>query len=146
MILDTSYSQRFLQAHCQSPASQLADQSFVKELANPAQRKIVLKNLPTLQNNKKRHALAETERQYYKWTRTRKLNKANGLQTRWTKNTGCQHCIKAIAGEVVNSRSVHLINFCGGGQVIALKSALLLLFLTRLCYTLEIPTLYFFRI
>ncbi|NCQ12125.1 MAG: hypothetical protein GW809_08320 [Bacteroidetes bacterium] len=26
-------------------------------------------------------------------------------------------------GEVVNSRSVHLINFCGGGQVIALKSA-----------------------
>ncbi len=38
-------------------------------------------------------------------------------------STGIQHCIKAIAGEVVNSRSVHLINFCGGGQVIALKSA-----------------------
>jgi len=35
----------------------------------------------------------------------------------------CQHCIKAIAGEVVNSRPVHLINFCGGGQVIASKSA-----------------------
>jgi hypothetical protein len=34
-----------------------------------------------------------------------------------------QHCIKAIAGEVVKSRSVHLINFSGGGQVIALKSA-----------------------
>src|SRR5690606_39990301 len=33
------------------------------------------------------------------------------------------HCIKAIAGEVVKSRSVHLINFCGGGQVIELKSA-----------------------
>jgi len=29
----------------------------------------------------------------------------------------------AIAGEVVKSRSVHLINFGGGGQVIALKSA-----------------------
>ena len=29
----------------------------------------------------------------------------------------------AIAGEVVNSRSVHLINFGSGGQVIALKSA-----------------------
>jgi len=29
----------------------------------------------------------------------------------------------AIAGEVVKSRSVHLINFCSGGQVIALKSA-----------------------
>lgn len=39
------------------------------------------------------------------------------------KSTIAQHCIKAIAGEVVNSQSVHLINFCGGGQVIALKSA-----------------------
>jgi len=39
------------------------------------------------------------------------------------KSTGIQHCIRAIAGEVVKSRSVHLINFSGGGQVIALKSA-----------------------
>lgn len=39
------------------------------------------------------------------------------------KNHYPQHCIRAIAGEVVKSRSVHLINFCGGGQVIALKSA-----------------------
>ena len=39
-------------------------------------------------------------------------------------STGIQQsCIKAIAGEVVKSRSVHLINFCGGGQVIALNSA-----------------------
>jgi hypothetical protein len=38
-------------------------------------------------------------------------------------STGIQHCIKAIAGEVVKSRSVHLINFGGGGQVIASKSA-----------------------
>jgi poly(3-hydroxyalkanoate) synthetase len=36
---------------------------------------------------------------------------------------GVQHCIKEIACEVVKSRSVHLINFCGGGQVIALRSA-----------------------
>ncbi len=34
-----------------------------------------------------------------------------------------QHCIKAIAGEVLNLRSVYLINFGGGGQVIASKSA-----------------------
>lgn len=54
---------------------------------------------------------------------TVKLNNDNGLRTRWTKNTSCQHCIKAIAGEVVKSRSVHLINFGGGGQIIALKSA-----------------------
>ncbi|WP_092170453.1 hypothetical protein [Cyclobacterium xiamenense] len=39
------------------------------------------------------------------------------------KSTTAQHCIKAIAGEVVKSRSVHLINFGGGGQVIALKFA-----------------------
>lgn len=39
------------------------------------------------------------------------------------KSTGIQHCIRAIAGEVVNSRSVHLINFGSGGQVIVLKSA-----------------------
>lgn len=39
------------------------------------------------------------------------------------KKAGLQHCIKAIAGVVVKSRSVHLINFCGGGQEIALKSA-----------------------
>lgn len=34
-----------------------------------------------------------------------------------------QHSIKAIAGVEVNSRSVHLINFCGDEQIIALKSA-----------------------
>ena len=39
------------------------------------------------------------------------------------KTTKAQHCIKAIAGEVVKSRSVYLINFGGGGKVIALKTA-----------------------
>lgn len=39
------------------------------------------------------------------------------------KSTIAQHCIKAIAGEVVKSRFVYLINFCSGGQVIAFKSA-----------------------
>jgi len=38
-------------------------------------------------------------------------------------STGIQHCIRAIASEVVNRRSVHLINFGGSGQVIAFKSA-----------------------
>tara|TARA_Y100000114_G_C11537906_1_gene221173 strand:- start:126 stop:413 length:288 start_codon:yes stop_codon:yes gene_type:complete len=47
-----------------------------------------------------------------------KLTKTDEKET-----TKAQHCIKAIAGEVLNSRSVHLINFGGGGQVIALKSA-----------------------
>jgi hypothetical protein len=39
------------------------------------------------------------------------------------KSTIAQHCIRAIAGEVVKSKSVHSINFCGGGQLIALESA-----------------------
>lgn len=39
------------------------------------------------------------------------------------KSTIAQHCIRAIAGEVIKSRSVHLINFCGDGQVTVLKSA-----------------------
>ncbi|RRO25530.1 hypothetical protein [Flavobacteriaceae bacterium 14752] len=51
------------------------------------------------------------------------------------KSTIAQHCIRAIAGEVVKSRSVHLINFGGGGQVIALKSATALI-LDR-CSTLK---------
>jgi hypothetical protein len=63
MILDTSYSQRILQAHCQSPTSQRSDQSFVKELAKPTQEKLFLKNFPTLQKNKKRNAQPDTDRQ-----------------------------------------------------------------------------------
>jgi hypothetical protein len=42
-------SQRILQAHCQSPTSQPARQSFVKELAKPTQEKLFFKNFPTLQ-------------------------------------------------------------------------------------------------
>src|SRR5690606_14729810 len=56
-------------------------------------------------------------------------------------STGIQHCIKAIAGEVVNSRSVHLIKFSGGGQVIALKSATALILdrCIELCKLLRYP-------
>jgi hypothetical protein len=43
-----------LQAHCQSSTRPSTDQSFVIELAEPTQDKIVLKNFPTLQKNKKR--------------------------------------------------------------------------------------------
>jgi hypothetical protein len=35
-------AQRILQAHCQSHTSPSADQSFVKELANPTQEKLYL--------------------------------------------------------------------------------------------------------
>ena len=39
------------------------------------------------------------------------------------RSTGGNSVYVAIAGEVVNTKSVHLINFGGGGQIIALKSA-----------------------
>lgn len=48
------------------------------------------------------------------------------------KSTIAQHCIKAVAGEVANRRSVHLINFGGGGQLIAFKSTTALI-LDRCC-------------
>lgn len=44
-------------------------------------------------------------------------------QTDIKESTFTQHCIKAIAGAVVNRRSVHLMHFFGSGQVITLKSA-----------------------
>ena len=40
-------SPSILQAHCQSPTSQRSNQSFVKELAKPTQRKIVFKKFPS---------------------------------------------------------------------------------------------------
>ncbi len=71
-----------MQAHCQSLTSQPADQSFVKELAKPTQEKLFLKNFPTLQKNKKRHAQPNTDRQKSKQTMTLKPNTDNGLQKR----------------------------------------------------------------
>ena len=52
------------------------------------------------------------------WQRVCLPNRTDEKET-----TKAQHCIRAIAGVVVKSRSVHLINFGGGGQVIALKPA-----------------------
>jgi hypothetical protein len=67
-------SLNILQAHCQSPTSQRSDQSFVKELAKPTQEKLFLKNLPTLQKNKKRHAQPDTDSQKSKQKMTLKPN------------------------------------------------------------------------
>jgi prevent-host-death family protein len=48
----------------------------------------------------------------------------------FTKNVS-QHCIRAIGGEVVKSRPVHLINFDRCSKVIALKSATALILQIR---------------
>jgi len=66
-----------LQAHCQSPTSQRCNQSFVKELAKPTQRKIELKKISFPSENKK-YPTAQSD--------TTKIVKRNiyiGLQTRW---------------------------------------------------------------
>ena len=74
-------SQRILQAHCQSPTSQPARQSFVKELSKPTQRKIELKKISSPSENKK-YATAQTTTPQ---KMTAKLNIDNGLQGRTTK-------------------------------------------------------------
>jgi hypothetical protein len=75
-------SQRYLQAHCQSPTSQPARQSFVKELAKPTQRNIELKKISSPSENKK-YATAQTNTTQ---KMTAKLNIDNGLQTRTTEH------------------------------------------------------------
>ena len=90
-------SPRILQAHCQSRTSQRTDQSFVKELAKPTQRKIVLKNFPSLQKNKKRNAPPNTDRQKSKRTMTRKLNTDNGLQRRADRTPAANSVLPQLA-------------------------------------------------
>ncbi len=75
-------SQRILQAHCQSPTSKPARQSFVKELAKPTQRKIELKKISSPSENKK-YATAQTNTTQ---KMTAKLNNDNGLQGRTTEH------------------------------------------------------------
>lgn len=75
-----------MQAHCQSPTSQRSNQSFVKELAKPTQSKIVFKNFPTLQKNKKCNAQPDTDRQNSKQIMTLKPNTDNVLQGRTTEH------------------------------------------------------------
>lgn len=70
---------RYLQAHCQSPASQRNSQSFVKELAKPTQEKLFLKNFPTLQKKIKIATHNPTGN-------NRKLNTNNRLQERTTEH------------------------------------------------------------
>ena len=50
---------------------------------------------------------------------TEKLNTDNGLQGRWTRTPAANSVYVAIAGEVVNRRSVLLKNFVLNGQVSA---------------------------
>ena len=107
-------SQRILQAHCQSPTSPPARQSFVKELAKPTHRKIELKKISSPSENKK-YANAQTNATQ---KMTAKLNSNNDLQTRTTehqlptavwRNGGCSASYDSF---VVGSSAVLRLNFC----------------------------------
>ena len=108
-------SQRILQAHCQSPTSQPARQSFVKELAKPTQRKIELKKIPSPSENKK-YATAQTNTTR---TMTVKLDNNNGLQTRTTERQLVTavlqkwRCSASYDSEVVNQNLVLRLKFSG---------------------------------
>ena len=114
-----SYSQRILQAHCQSPTSPSSNQSFVKELAKPMQEKLFLKNFPTLQKNKKHNAQPVTDRQKNKQTMTLKPNTDNGLQGRTTEHQlptavlQKWRCSASYDSEVVNQNLVLRLKFSG---------------------------------
>lgn len=64
-----------------------------------------------LENKKYATALPNPDRQNINWTMTKKLNGDNGFKDTEGKTASSQHCIKAIAGEVLNSSGVRLINF-----------------------------------
>lgn len=53
-----------------------------------------------------------------------KLNKDKGCKTRTTITPACNTGLAAMAGDVVNSTFVHLINFSAWGQVSASKPPL----------------------
>jgi len=110
-----------LQAHCQSPTSQRYNQSFVKELAKPTQEKLFLKNVPTLQKNKKRYAQPDSDRQKSKRTMTLKLNTDNGLQRRTDRTPAANMRLASCGVTCLNSSSVFQINFSAGLTVLCPK-------------------------
>ena len=107
-------SQRILQAHCQSPTSQPARQSFVKELAKPTLKKIELKNFSSPSENKK-YATAQTNTTQ---KMTVKLNNDNGLQTRWTRTPAGNMRLASCGVKCLNSSLVFQINFSAGLTVL----------------------------
>jgi hypothetical protein len=111
-------SPRILQAHCQSPASQRYNQSFVKELAKPTHEKLFLKNFQRFKKIKNAtHNPTQTDKKG-KQTMILKPNIDNGLQGRKTehqlptavwRNGGLSASYDSF---VVGSSAVLRLNFC----------------------------------
>ncbi|OQB63812.1 MAG: hypothetical protein BWX95_00843 [Bacteroidetes bacterium ADurb.Bin141] len=119
MILDTSYSPRILQAHCQSPASPSTNLSFVKELAKPTQDKIVFKKISRpFKKNKKRHPQPDTNRQENTRTMTSKTQSYSYFQTRWTRTKVVKSVFASCRAKCLNSSAVFQLNFRAGLSVL----------------------------
>jgi len=109
-------TQPYLQAHCQSPTSQRNSQSFVKELANPTQDKIVFKKFPSPSEKIKNATHNPTKNS---WTKTAKIHITNNLTRTKDRRPACNTGLAKVAVKcfydslVGNQTVVHLINFCG---------------------------------
>ena len=107
----TKESLPYLQAHCQSPTSHRYDQSFVKELAKPTQRRISKFIFPSLKKLKY-PTLKPTKK-------TRKFNIDSSCRPRQTRTPACNTGLAKVAVQcfydsfVGKQTLVHLINICG---------------------------------
>ncbi|MFL0681843.1 MAG: hypothetical protein ACJLTB_01245, partial [Algoriphagus aquaeductus] len=94
-----------------SRTSPSTDQSLQKSLLFQPKEKLILKNFPTLQKNKKRHAQPDTDRQQNKLTMTRKNQVDSDFQTRWTRTPAANSGFASCGVKCLNSSSVFQINF-----------------------------------
>ena len=106
-------SHRSNHTHCQSPTSQRLNQSFAKECACPTLKEKLKISSPS-ENKKYPNAQADTTKAMLV-----KHNSDNGLQTRRIRTPAGNSVYVAIAGEVVNRRSLLLRNFVLNGKVSA---------------------------
>ena len=89
--------QPILQAHCQSRSRPSTDQSFVKELAMPTQKKIIFKNSRPFKKIKNTtHNPTRTDKKVNN-AMTRKLNTDNGLQRRADRTPAANNVLPQLA-------------------------------------------------
>ena len=77
-----------------------------------------LKNFPTLQKNKKRHAQPNTDRQKSKRMMKLKLNTGNGLQSRTDRTPAANRRLVSCGVKCLHSSAVFQINFSAGLTVL----------------------------
>jgi len=108
------------QTHLQTTPTPPADQSLQKSVFLSTKKRILF--FPS--SLRCFNFFATHNRHINNSTQTAKVFINKHFQTRWTRTPTANSVYVAIAGEVVNRRSVHLINFCGGGQESASNSLL----------------------